>query len=327
MRTTFAVIAALLCCGAMGDTVMLDIPSRYMWGWGMKPPGISLAGYCGSTSLQSAALYYGNWISSEIWRDAAGGELLIAVNEDKAASQLHMRIQNMEIDFDYNVFLDWAVSQLDKQRPVVLGVYERQPDGDKDYDHIVPVIGYTKEDKKVTELHYNDLWSRQTRKMAIPEDIRTRREASGSMGEQPYTYFVPSKIQYAIAVLGIEDDNGETFPTKLVAPDWTEPDYGKEDERHDTPVPFEFTAKVSGLTKGAKYSILRFDHHSMVPDRDFIEGSYAKRVDFTADGSEHTLSKFDTVSSDASAFYRTVLNTDGVKKSGIPRPPKQHRRM
>ena len=51
---------------------MLDIPPRYMWGW--SPPGPPTAsGYCGSASVQSTALYFGNWITQMAVRDTSGG--------------------------------------------------------------------------------------------------------------------------------------------------------------------------------------------------------------------------------------------------------------
>ena len=38
--------------------VLLDVPPRYMWGWGK-----GLRGYCGETSYQSFGIFYGNWVS------------------------------------------------------------------------------------------------------------------------------------------------------------------------------------------------------------------------------------------------------------------------
>lgn len=56
---------------------LLDLPPRYMWGWG---PGLS--GYCGSVSLQTAAIYHGNWLTEDAIRGTSGAhdarhELLI----------------------------------------------------------------------------------------------------------------------------------------------------------------------------------------------------------------------------------------------------------
>ena len=40
-------------------TKILDIPPRFMWGWGSSED----SGYCGSASTQTMGLFYGNWIS------------------------------------------------------------------------------------------------------------------------------------------------------------------------------------------------------------------------------------------------------------------------
>ena len=69
---------------------MLDIPPRYMWGW--SPPGPPTAsGYCGSASVQSTALYFGNWITQMAVRDTSGGHdaahsILLGRDEDLPTS-------------------------------------------------------------------------------------------------------------------------------------------------------------------------------------------------------------------------------------------------
>ena len=61
----------------VGTLLSLNVPPRRMWGWG---PGLS--GFCGEMSIQSAGLYYGNYISEQRARDAGGtgSQLLIGVN-------------------------------------------------------------------------------------------------------------------------------------------------------------------------------------------------------------------------------------------------------
>jgi hypothetical protein len=73
---------------------MLDVPARYMWGWA---PG--KRGYCGETSFQSHGIYYGNWISQEIVRrNADGTELLVYVNDVKAAKGLKFNYEQFPTD-------------------------------------------------------------------------------------------------------------------------------------------------------------------------------------------------------------------------------------
>ena len=45
----------------------LPIPPRLMWGWGH-----AVSGYCGSASLQTAALYWGNWLTQDTVRGQTG---------------------------------------------------------------------------------------------------------------------------------------------------------------------------------------------------------------------------------------------------------------
>lgn len=71
---------------AVTGPVILNIPPRRMWGW-----GAGMNGYCGETSFQSSGIYYGNWWSQEQVRYADGNkELLIGVNDEKAAKNLHL---------------------------------------------------------------------------------------------------------------------------------------------------------------------------------------------------------------------------------------------
>ncbi len=46
---------------------------------------------------------------------------------------------------------------------------------------------------------------------------------------------------------------------------WNEPDWGAEDKIHDKPIMFASNLTVTGLTKGNKYTCLRFDNPNSVP--------------------------------------------------------------
>ena len=69
----------LLGCCASARAGTLDLPPRHMWGW--SPPGgrapATASGYCGSMSLQTVGLYYGNWLSQDAVRGMSGGETVI----------------------------------------------------------------------------------------------------------------------------------------------------------------------------------------------------------------------------------------------------------
>ena len=100
------------------------------WGWA---PGVS--GYCGETSIQSAGLFYGNWISSERVRYAGGNaEVLVDVNAHTAATALKFTIARWDsvgsATPQNTAYFAWVKSQLAAGHPVVLGLYQSERNGD-----------------------------------------------------------------------------------------------------------------------------------------------------------------------------------------------------
>ena len=176
-----------------------------------------VSGYCGEASLQSAALYYGNYISQERARLAGGAadtQLLIGVNFETAASALALNIAT----WDYNAavtpqsaaFLNWVRGHITSSRPVIIGVYLSETGGDPDYDHIGPVTGIDG-----TTLQFTDLFSLSARSLSLSTGVTTRSQCVTAAPTQPYGYCVPKGVDYGVAVVGNRDAAGETFPTSL----------------------------------------------------------------------------------------------------------------
>lgn len=308
---------------------LLNIPPRFMWGWG---PGLS--GYCGETAFQSHGIFWGNWISSELVRNNADRkELLINVNDEDAANNLHFTFEKFDWEHEsqpqYVPFASFVKRHIDEGHLIVAGFFEKMPadDGDSDYDHIMPIIGYQTSsatssktssatvekssadgaDLPITGIYYNDLYTKGKRFLGLPSGAQTRSQCTQSKTpSQPYDYCVTSKIVHAIALTGIQDVNEETQRMWLTMPDWKEPDWGKEDRLHEQVVSFQVTANIVGLEAGVGYSVLRFDDPIDVPDQGFLNGGFARRFDFVASSSTHKLTSFDTVMSDSSVFYRCV---------------------
>lgn len=314
--------------------VILNIPPRRMWGW-----GAGMNGYCGETSFQSTGIYYGNWWSQEQVRYADGNkELLIGVNDEKAAKSLLLQYTV----WNYNqktpqstTYLAWLKKNIDAGHPVIAGWYEKQPKGDEDYDHIMPIIGYEVKKSKVedefvyaanstelekkkkkkatnptdTDILHNDLYLQETSTTRAATVFGTRKMCSQQkQPTQPYEYCLPQDYNYGIAVLGNVDPNKLTFRTFLTVSIWTEPDWGAEDKKYETPISFTATATITGLTKGKKYSILRFDKVADLGDsKNFLTAKWAKRYDFTAEDVTQTYSNLDALKSDGTYFFRTVL--------------------
>jgi len=318
--------------GATEQTVVLGqgIAPRFMWGWG---PG--LRGYCGETSFQSIGLYFGNYVSAEHYRNAADGkELLIAVNDEKAAKAMKYTYE----EWNYNQkspqgsnFIDWAATHIDAGHGVISGMFEQlSSGGDADYDHIMPIVAYkrqvsssmTSNTKKkdgptlgarsdVVGIYYNDLYRNQS--LYGPKTsafIKTRSQCKPASGKTPssapYEFCMQQDTAYGIALTGVQDTKGELFSTQLFVSSWTEPDWGEEDKLHQAIVEFTASVYVSGLTPGNSYTILRFDTANAVPTSAFSQGAFTKRFDFTATGYSYQLNNFDTFRSDSTIFYRTV---------------------
>ena len=94
-----------------------------------------VSGYCGETSIQSAGLFYGNWISSERVRYAGGNaEVLVDVNAHTAATALKFTIARWDsvgsATPQNTAYFAWVKSQLAAGHPVVLGLYQSERNGD-----------------------------------------------------------------------------------------------------------------------------------------------------------------------------------------------------
>ena len=116
---------------------------------------------------------------------------------------------------------------------------------------------------------------------------------------------------------------------------WYEPDYSREDGKHEPPTPLVGTLAVSGLAKGERYAILRCDPHtaaaaaaaalasgvtdlrrprrytsaSAVPASGFLRaGGWAARTDFVAEGETHEQRL--VFMSNSSQLFRCVVLSD-----------------
>ena len=167
-------------------------------------------------SLQSAGLYYGNYISQEHARLAGGSmtQLLIGDNMEGACTALALTITTW--DFvgqprpQSSGFLTWLRQHIGSGRPVIVGVYTSQVGSDPDYDHIVPVSGVSG-----SRVRLNDLWSPGAVNVSVPAGVRSRGQCSGGSTTQPYTYCLPSQVSYGIAVTGVADPQQELYRVTL----------------------------------------------------------------------------------------------------------------
>eukprot|EP00935_MAST-01C_sp_MAST-1C-sp1_P001425 g1425.t1 len=264
-----------------------------MWGWGGQT-----SGYCGSVSIQTAGLFWGSWITEDTIRGTSGGhnanhQILIAYSKDlpipatsalSVCTALAYNCTMWNYDKAANpqsaAFLAWAKGYIDAGKPVMMGVYWVEG-SDSDYDHIVPLVGYEQD-----VFFFNDLHSNVTQQVALSSFVRNRKECgkgSQSSGVD-YTFCLPKKVDYGLAFDGNADKFGVLLPATMKVSSWTEPDYSKEDGRHELPVELEANVTVSGLVSGQRYALLRFDDHTKVPDSFFLKAAFAEKTEFIAAG-------------------------------------------
>ncbi len=217
--------------------------------------------------------------------------------------------------------MTWIKNNINNGYPVIAGWYEKQPKGDEDYDHIMPIIGYEvkKGDNTFangslmavptnTDIYHNDLYLQETSITYGADAFKTRKTCSQSKAPvQPYDYCLPQDYDYGIAITGNVDPNKLTYRTFLTVSIWKEPDWGAEDKKYETPISFTVTATTTGLTAGKKYALLRFDSfEALGGSKNFLTASYSKRYDFTATSDTYVNENLDALKSDGIYFFRCV---------------------
>jgi hypothetical protein len=283
----------------------LDIPGRLQWD--------NANGYCGETSIQMIGLYFGNYISQNVCRTVAGGELLIADNDEAALDNLSFT--HSEWDYNqstpqYQNYLVWVKQQLFNCHPVIITVYV-QGMSDPDYDHIIPAIGFSANDtstfNNTDQLLFNDCYD-STYYTRTFQSMWDTRSMSGNGAS--YEYCIPKNVDYGCAVTGIKDIQQVTKPVQLSINRWDEPNV----TLGESPVQLNATATISDLNIGSKYALLRYNNYTSVPSSNFNPLNADEVFYFTAASLTKTYN--DTFMSNTAVFYRCIpYNYSGISES------------
>ena len=282
----------------------LDIPGRLQWD--------NANGYCGETAIQMIGLYYGNYISQDICRTVAGGELLISVNDEAALDSFSFTHQEWDYNQptpQYTGYLVWVKQHLYNYHPVIITAYIKGL-SDPDYDHIIPAVGFSATDtgtfNNADELMYNSCYDSAffTRTFQSVWDTRSM-NGNGAT----YDYCIPKNVDYGCAVTGIKDSLKVTKPVSLSIDRWDEPNV----TLGQLPVMMHATATMSGLTIGSQYALLRYNGYTYVPSANFSPLHADGVFYFTASAPTETYT--DSFMSHTAVFYRCIpYNTTGTGK-------------
>ena len=301
-------------------------------------------GYCGETSIISAGLYYGQYLSQYDARSIANpgvpqylksSQLLLTQNAAAAAKQMHLvALTWNSTDRSSPNFLAWVKRNVERGYPVAIGVYtneyyfysKRNPHaGDPSYDHIVPVVAVGADALTFSDNGLNDPsagpigphpghW-RPLRKYlyayAFNSFPKTREQANAPHAP-PYSLALagprPAPADYGIAIAGVIDPAGETLPVRLATNKYYEwPPIKRRSNVRPRPESLTLTVTVSKLKRGVGYTLYRYDGFASVPDRDFNHhaSSASSHWTFTLQsGDSYTMTQ--TIESDQTVIYRAV---------------------
>jgi hypothetical protein len=212
------------------------------------------SGYCGETSVICAGLSFGQYCSQWTARALAspgmeqyepGSQLLLGTGNDVAAANA-MRLQAAEFSSsaqdDSHELIVWAKSRLLMGQVPIIGVFNNgialrewneRDDGDPDYDHIVPVLGWASDwplDEYSTSYFADDVITLSDNGLYGPcgspphypflffyEAARfpgTRREANSPDG-LPVYMLKNTHRNYGLVIEGIMDQDGACIPVRL----------------------------------------------------------------------------------------------------------------
>mmetsp|Transcript_38461 Transcript_38461/g.120057 ORF Transcript_38461/g.120057 Transcript_38461/m.120057 type:complete len:356 (-) Transcript_38461:68-1135(-) len=279
-------------------------------------------GYCGSWSIQRAAMVKGAWISQQQVRNhtvPGGGhdEEILETNIDAALKNLKLKGEG----FDYkhqptpqaDAYRRWIKRKLVAGHAIVwmimltgghYPVYPHVPYGD--YSHIEPVVGILSDHNLTDEQWYDDDYVAHFtdadthtyyRSMkSLPDDTRMRGNcASPHYSGYPCIY---EKYGFGWSVEGFLDER-QGLPLSLkVDPSDREPDV----RTGSAPGFLKGTVTVRGLTDGKKYAIYRWD--SVDSAFDYSRPHSVRR--FAASGATEVYEDAEAFPSDGTTYYRCV---------------------
>ncbi|CAF1148962.1 unnamed protein product [Didymodactylos carnosus] len=284
--------------------VVLDIPPRKQWKNGH--------GYCGETSIQAIGLYYGSWVSQHIVRQIFGGEVLIGFGTDKRTLKTLLFTYNewnynKEKQPHYKQYCVWLKQNLIKKHPCITTVYLKDDDDDKDYDHIMPVIGIEYQTKDAYDgndvLYFHNLFDNRVIQRRLDAMGSTRKSCKKDLYEGGC---IPKDVAYGLAVTGIIDNDHSTLPVRLSVNSWDEPNISRGAKTKL----LQGTVVVSNLRPNQKYVLLRYDDYKVVPtsgnESKFLNSKYDYRYDFQANGDTWTFNDPNDIPSNGTIYYRCV---------------------
>lgn len=336
MNCRFFLFLLFLPALCLANTFQNNLPPRLEWNGNF--------GYCGETSLISAGLYYGQYVSQYKVRAIASkntpqyfkkSQLLLGVNDHYAASQMHLNSTEWNTDSEKNTpqFLAWVKKNVLLGYPVAIGVYTNEYlfygiknpyDGDADYDHIVLVTGISSNHSFSNSNYYgNDkiifsdhgLWDDDCSKPPYIfqysfNGFQANRKQANAKNGTIYS-LANNGSNYGLAVTGVMDKNGDTLPVRIdTNVNYEKPAIVNGSSIPPDPMLLQLNVTVSNLEPHVQYQLYRYDNFADVPDSNFnAKASQAAQSWHIQITSGNTFVMTQEIMSDEIAVYRCVKSS------------------
>lgn len=321
-----------------GTNLSSLIHPRRMWGWGAENQ--NMVGYCGEMSVQTAGLYFGNYVSQGLINIASGGVSLVLGTKTAENACIALKY-NFKTDylqtFSLTSFRSYLNDNLGKGFPIIMGWFDWLDDtSDPDYqfNHIVIIVGY---DSPSDTIYYNDHYLLETSTGILSDMFQTRKQCNSDADiiPQPLIYCVPKSCEsgcstdncctsksskcncnYSLIIAG--NIGTIVYPISLTVDRPDEPDWGKQDNLGMVPIGLNFVATIYNLISGVSYTLFRYGgstgtsaDYQNIPTTNFKNSQYLASYIFTANNPTQIIKGIDIVSnlsSKGAHFYRCDKN-------------------
>jgi len=222
-------------------------------------------GFCGETTIQMGALYYGMYFPQEYVNEVGTPNKidLHAADVSLAMTNINMNFGKYMDDFGdnelpdgeglyngYDVYFEWMREQLDNNLPVFVGV-KRSPDIHPNWfvDHFVLLIGYSD-----TSFQFDS--NTEEGQIKFSYDILTRNKHRG------YTFKNHNNRRFAYSIIGMEQTK-DSIPVRLNLTEFVDFDTvalegrieNLDDSKEYLLMRFNAISKIEGITEHDQNSL------------------------------------------------------------------------
>jgi hypothetical protein len=246
-------------------------------------------GYCGETSLQEIALYFGTYASQAriraIYDPSQQNDLVELEEWAQVLPALGLKADVFPTEAlpapQFHAYAAWMKRHLEARHPVIVtGYVFEQRDTENPVDHIMTasgyvgcaVAGYSDDDTFIINDHYRSTaaFALQARWLFDTRDM----QANGAT----YGLSIQKEYNYGLAITGTTNRSPFALPVRLELDRIDEPNLISG----ESPADFAATVTVEGLLPGKVYVLYRYNDPTKVPVANYTAAPHDGAVSFRA---------------------------------------------